>query len=588
MKKKLLFVLIFSSLVLASCGNESILSSVASFSSDVSSANSVSSAVPFESDLPDYEKADYSSSYVGDDNIRNFYHIFVYSFADSNGDGVGDLQGITDKMDYLRKKGDPHAKGSLGINGIFLSPIYPSPSYHKYDITDYKNVDPQFGSLSSFDNLIKAAHERGIKVILDMVLNHSSNKSDLYTKAISALYNTDEYDPATGYPTAAFISAHPEVGYFRFIHEGFKFQTYSNRLYKTVKNWYFEGFADSMPDWNLDNQAVRDMQKEFMYFWLDRGVDGFRLDAVQSFYGEASINLDMNYEYLNYVNKEVKDKKADAYIVAEGPWSMSGAGPYMKNTDIDSYFNFDTDEANIAYSYSTYLNRLRRGSLNTDGLSSFYSQSGRESALNPNHIDAYFNSNHDVGRMTNQFIVSGQLYLKEMKFHYGFQNLFKGNYFLYYGDEMGLTGVKDGNDDKWCRSPFRWGDSYTPTDLEYGLSDVSKAHFETVDKQIEDGTSLFNYFRHITKVKDYNPEIARGESQIVKQDDTNKIFTIKKTYKDSSLYCLINFGTEKRDISLTKTGASGQIRNCLSTDNTYAALSDGTISLPPLSITIVK
>ena len=128
------------------------------------------------------------------DKYRNYYQIFVNSFADSNGDQVGDLQGIIDNLDYLND-GDPNTGNDLGVDGIWLTPIMPSPSYHKYDVTDYYNIDPDFGTLETFDKLVSECHKRGINIILDLVLNHASSQHPYYLKAVEEVEegNLDGY-----------------------------------------------------------------------------------------------------------------------------------------------------------------------------------------------------------------------------------------------------------------------------------------------------------------------------------------------------------------------------------------------------------
>lgn len=588
-------IILFTALLsLAACQGSSasslgLLSSSDSVSSAASSASSeVSSAPDIDQNLPSYEKIDRMANYKDDDNYRDYYHIFVHSFADSNGDGIGDLNGITAKLDYLRKKGAPHAAGSLGINGIYLSPIQPSSSYHKYSIDDYEAVDSTFGSLADFDKLIKEAHDRGIKVIMDLVLNHSSDYHPLFRKAWKALIYDSTCDEK-GRPTQEAIAKTPEIDYFRFIQGGYSFDNYSNRIFAGPGKWNYEGFASEMPDWNLDNQTVRSLHQEYMKFWLDRGVDGFRLDAVQSLYGEVSIDLNKNYEYINFINKTVKDLNPQAYIVAEGPWSLAGSLSYMTNTSIDSYFNFNTSEMSIASSYGPYLNHLRYDSgLSSTDLKNFYKMSGFESANALGHLDAYFNSNHDIGRIANQFMFADTARLAQLKFHLGFQNLFKGNYFMYYGDEMGLMGVKKGDDDMYCRSPFRWGDSYTTAELEGGLNAASEKYFPTLDKQLIDSSSLFNFCRQLMKIKDYHPEILRGEGTIKTDLTEKKILNIEKTYNSVSLSCLINYSSQEATTSLEEAVCQGQIVNCLSTDGTYAELSGANLKLPPLSITFIQ
>lgn len=590
--KKMLSIAV-ALLVLSSCDpvSISIQNSVASDYSSTSTSEEPISVVPdIDADLPDYEKVDRTADYIDDDNYRDFYHIFVHSFSDSDGDGVGDIRGIIDKLDYLRNEDDPHGYDSLGINGIFLSPVQYASSYHGYDIIDYEKIDPDFGTMADFDELLADCHERGIKLIMDLVLNHTSTTNEYFKQAKYALstdVDKDDFD-VDGRPTAGLLERHPEVGYFRFINKDYTFSQYTNRLYDTVGDWKFEGFSTSMPDWNLENPAVKTLHKEYMKFWLDKGIDGYRLDAVQSFFGEQTINKDMNYQYINFIDEYTKSINPDAYVIAEGPWSMSGCQSYIENTDVDSYFNFDTSYSNIASKKALYLNGLRDDDMSLSAIESFLRLEGTESELNPNHIDAYFNSNHDIGRLTNQFAYKGILFLKQLKFHIALQNMFKGNYFLYYGDEIGLCGIKFTDNDKPCRSPFLWGDEYETEELEPGLNDRAQQYFEAENIQKDDSNSLFNFVRRLFKVKEENPSIARGDSSYAYESEENEIITIDKTYNSNVTKLVISYGQQEKTVSQDSIAATGNIRNCLSTDGSYTSVTDGTLTLPALSITVIE
>ncbi|MDD4531972.1 MAG: alpha-amylase family glycosyl hydrolase [Bacilli bacterium] len=581
--KNKLTLAIMSLLLLVSCNDTSSL---------ISTEPSISESTSEVEEIPNYELVDRSDRYIDSDNYRNFYHIFVHSFADSNGDGIGDLKGISDKLDYLRRADDPYGYDSLGINGIYLSPIQEAASYHGYDIIDYESINPNFGNMTDFDNLVAGCHQRGIKIILDLVLNHTSTLNEYFIKAVQALttdFDKDSFDE-NGRPTAELVERHPEVDYFRFINKNYNFtySGYSNRLYNVTGDWNFEGFSSGMPDWNLENETVRALHKEYMEFWLKRGVDGFRLDAVQSFYGENKIDLAKNYEYIDYINDVTKQANPKAYIVAEGPWSMVGCKSYIQNTAIDSYFNFDTGYLSLARYNGGYINGLRYDSLHLNNIQEFLALSGIERKLNDQHIDAYFNSNHDIGRITNQFGFKGNLYLPQLKFHIALQNMFEGNYFLYYGDEIGLMGVKDGDDDRPCRSPFLWGDNYTTTELKAGINDRTQLYFEPENVQKDDPNSLLNFVSHVFRVKDYHPSIARGQTSLAYTDEENKIIVLDKTYEADKTYLVINFGTEAKEMTMDKISATGEITNCLTTNGKYAKVEGGNLTIPALSITVIE
>ena len=188
---------------------------------------------------------------VIDDKYRNWYEVFVYSYFDSDGDRIGDLGGLAEKLDYI---------SGLGMNGIWLMPVMPSPSYHKYDVTDYYSIDPQYGTLEDFSALLEKAHALGIDVIIDLVLNHTSNEHPWFLSARSGA--DSEYRNWYNW------SDSPQDGYA-----------------KAGEAYYECRFVNTMPDLNLDNPEVRAEIENILRFWLeDVGVDGFRLDAVTSYY----------------------------------------------------------------------------------------------------------------------------------------------------------------------------------------------------------------------------------------------------------------------------------------------------------------
>lgn len=200
------------------------------------------------------------------DKYRNYYEIFVNSFCDSNGDETGDLQGIISQLDYLND-GDPNSGDDLGVDAIWLTPIMPSKSYHKYDVEDYYNIDPDFGTLDDFDKLIEECHKRDINVILDLVLNHASSKNPLFTKAVEEVADNK-------------LDGNAE--YFE-IHSASYFDSDTQTI--SLGNGYAceANFSQEMPEWNLNSKKTREEFTKIAKFWLDRGVDGFRLDACKYF-----------------------------------------------------------------------------------------------------------------------------------------------------------------------------------------------------------------------------------------------------------------------------------------------------------------
>lgn len=240
---------------------------------------------------------------VIDDKYRNWYEVFVYSYYDSDGDRIGDLAGLVEKLDYI---------ASLGMNGIWLMPIMPSPSYHKYDVTDYYDIDPQYGTLEDFSALLEKAHSLGIDVIIDLVVNHTSSEHPWFLSA--------KADANSEYREYYNWSDEPRDGYA-----------------KAGGSYYECRFVNTMPDLNLDNPEVRAEIERILRFWLeDVGVDGFRLDAVTSYYtGERERNID----FLSWLGETARAISPDCYIVGEAWTDLYEIADYCA-ADIDSFFLF--------------------------------------------------------------------------------------------------------------------------------------------------------------------------------------------------------------------------------------------------------
>lgn len=235
-----------------------------------------------------------------DDNNRVFYEIFVGSFSDSDGDGVGDLRGIINRMDYLND-GDPTSGLSLGVEGLWLTPIFTSPSYHKYDVANYYEVDPQFGTMEDLQELIDLCHQRGVKVILDLPINHTSTQNQWFKSFTNAhLMQNDRnayYDFYTWLEDGDTVPA------------GRHFARVAGRTLL-----YEANFSDEMPELNFDNEAVRQAVLDVARFYLDMGVDGFRFDAAKYiYYGDNAKSAEFWQWYLG----ELRQVKADVYTVAE-------------------------------------------------------------------------------------------------------------------------------------------------------------------------------------------------------------------------------------------------------------------------------
>lgn len=493
-----------------------------------------------------------------DDNYRNYYEIFVYSYYDSNGDGIGDFNGISSKLDYI---------SDMGFNGIWLMPIMPSPTYHKYDATDYYSVDPSYGTLEDFQNLVNECHKRGIKLIIDLVLNHSSTKHPWFTEAVAYLKGLDEGAKPD-------LSECPSVGYYHFTKEK------KNSKYYKVGNsdWYYEAqFWDQMPDLALDNPDFQTEIKEITKYWLDMGVDGFRLDAIKDYYtGDTNKNL----EFIKWFDDYVLSVNPDAYIVGECWDNTSVVSTYYKS-GIMSLFNYPAALLNGVIIPS--VRKLNGANAKTfqSNLTNIYSKY-REA--NPDYIDAPFISNHDNPRMAMMAAYDPEL----IKMSAGVLLTMNGSPFVYYGDEIGMgsQGTKDENK----RLPMNWSAvNQTGITTPPPGADAVEQKLQPLDEQQNDPLSILNYYKRVLRIRNENPEIARGELSVVDTLTTENVCGVRKTYQGSEIVVVYNMSQDAATVDLYSAGlASLQIRGYLTVDGSEGTISEGVLVMPRYSIVILK
>jgi len=230
-----------------------------------------------------------------------FYEIFVRSFKDSNGDGIGDFQGIIQQLDYLND-GDPQTTDDLGIGALWLMPINPSPSYHGYDVTDYKAVNPDYGTLDDFKQLLEACHARGIRVIIDFVINHTSTQHPWFKAALAGDPQYKDY----------YVWSTKDPG---------SLGPWGQKPWYRAANgeYYYAVFWDQMPDLNYHNPAVTEAILDASRFWLELGVDGFRVDAARYLYEEGVATQDTKgtIQWFQDWRAFYKPLNPEAYTVGE-------------------------------------------------------------------------------------------------------------------------------------------------------------------------------------------------------------------------------------------------------------------------------
>lgn len=487
-----------------------------------------------------------------DDNYRNWYEIFVYSYYDSNNDGIGDLNGVTSKLDYIK---------DMGFNGIWLMPIHPSPTYHKYDVKDYYAIDPVYGTTEDFDRLMTEAHARGIKVIVDLVLNHSSSDHPWFKAACDYIRENGTVGGEYG-------------DYYNFSTENLG--GYSN---VSGTGYYYESrFWSGMPDLNLDSEKVRAEIVDIMKYWLvDRNVDGFRLDAVTSYY---TGNVDGNINFLSWVNTESEKLKKGCYIVGEA-WEGSDflINRYYES-GIDSFFLFTGAQATgtiaslVKQSSGKQLGELMLRLEETYG----------------DGILAPFLGNHDTMRPGS--FMPGE---ENVKMAAGVMSMLGGGLFAYYGEEIGMISKGGNNSDPAKRIAMKWepkdiyeGCCYLPP--ENTTVDETYYYYPSVAEQQSDKGSILNYYKQAMTLRNAFPSIARGKTEYFPEGQSNYICVVRKTYGDESVVIVFNLDTFEQTVSLDKASFGDlSLAGKLLTDINAQVKWDGEkLTMPPQSIVIFK
>lgn len=520
------------------------------------------------------------------DKYGTTYEIFVYSFYDSDGDGIGDLQGVIDKLDYVND-GDDVTDTDLGCNAIWLMPISPSPTYHKYDVTDYMDIDPQYGTMEDFEKLIEECHKRGIRVITDLVLNHTSSEHPWFKEA--AQFLRDNPDIKTVYTDRETMSPVPEVlekcPYFYYYNFSNEEQTGYEKLAGT--NWYYEArFWSGMPDLNLDNDQVKEEIAKITKFWLDKGVDGFRLDAVTSYYTDIDTK---NIEFMTWLNDTIKSQKEDASIVAEAWTNIATYSEYYKS-GIDSFFdfNFSGSEGLIA--------SVARGKRSPQAFIQAMADA-EESFVenNENYIDAPFYTNHDMARSAGYYVGRGSQ--DKVKLAGALNLLMGGNAFIYYGEELGMKGSgKDENK----RAPMQWSgsDSTDTTGMCKGPADMDEfdMSYPALDEQVLDPYSIYNYYKKAIRLRNTYPVIARGKTEPFDELSDSNLgafvrFSDDSSIEDNAFLILINNGDTSKTVDISKWSSASdnpELAYELNVGEETCILSGKELTIPSYGIAVVR
>ena len=452
-----------------------------------------------------------------DDNYRTFYQIFVGSFSDANNDTFGDLRGIINRFDYLND-GNVNSETSLGVQGIWLSPIFASPSYHKYDTTDYYKIDWRFGEEKDLKELADLCEERNVKLILDLVLNHTSNQHEWFVQFKKARLAGDTENEYYDYYTC--VTEEEKVG---------------GRTYQGIGGgWFYEcNFSGDMPELNFDNENVRQAMLDVAKHYLELGVDGFRFDAVKYiYYGDAEKSV----EFWQWYMDELKKIDPDIYCVGE---CWSGETEIMQYNSAMNCFNFAMSGAE-----GVAATAAKGGSLTSfTNYIVTYQKKVRNS--NPNGIPMQFLSNHDQDRIAGTFVTENN-----MRMAANLYLLSPGSHFIYYGEELGIRGSRgSANTDANRRLAMLWGDTDLVKNPVGSTYSADKQIKTTVASQMEDESSLLRYYCKLLSIRHRYPAIARGTYSAIGTENKNLAGFLVR-YEEEELLILHNNSTAEITVDL--------------------------------------
>jgi oligo-1,6-glucosidase len=501
------------------------------------------------------------------------YQLYPRSFKDTDGDGVGDLKGIIEKLDYLK---------SLGIDIVWLNPIYESPNDDNgYDISDYRDIMAEFGTMADFDSLLAGMHERDIKLVMDLVVNHSSDEHQWFRESRKSRDNPyrDYYHwwPAEkGKPT-------PRYSFFDKNNDAWAYDSLTDA-------YYLHYFSRKQPDLKWENPKLREEVMDIMRFWLDKGIDGFRMDAFQyvskdttwpvypegyekqiiSYYGMGP-NL---HDYLKEINKEVVSKY-NIFTVAEGAGStMQDALDLVKpeRKELDMVYHFEIMDIGTdpeGYSLVDLKNTFTKW----------------DTSLAGNGWNSIFLGNHDQPRMVSKYGNDSKEYRQaSSKMLTTLILSMRGTPYYYYGDEIGMTNIRfddikdyddvqvknryqylvenDGNIEEYLtylkhmsrdngRTPMQWtsGKNAGFTSGTPWLKINSNHDTINVETEEKNPNSCLNYFRKAIQFRKDHKVLVYGDYELLLPNDEN-IYAFIRSNEEEKLLIVLNFSNEEKNISL--------------------------------------
>lgn len=452
------------------------------------------------------------------------------SFYDTNANGDGDLRGLVEKLDYLND-GDPNTTDDLGITGLWLMPIMTSPSYHGYDVVNYYNIEEDYGTLNDFKLLMEEAHKRGIRVIIDLVLNHTSSQHPWFRQS--------KDNPGSAYRDW-YVWADENPGFVG---------PWGQKVWIPGGNgYYYAVFWDGMPDLNYRNPEVTEKMYDVTRFWVEEmGVDGFRLDAIKYLLEEDRAMEDTpdTFAWFEDYQDYYKSIDPDAFTVGE-IWSNTSRVLAYVDDQVDVAFEFDLARAYI---------EAARGPLATPLIEQI--QLVTESY--PRNQYAVFLTNHDQNRVMSQLSDKPE----RAKMAATLLLTSPGIPFLYYGEEIGMTGVDPHED---IRRPMQWDDTPNAgftTGQPWRDEDVN---YESVNvaAQMDDPNSLLSHYRNLIHLRNDHPALMYGEYAFV-ETGSPRLYSFLRFTEGEAILVIVNVNpnptkADRYTLSLAEGPLSGDLR----------------------------
>ena len=495
------------------------------------------------------------------------YQIYPRSFKDSNGDGIGDINGITSKLDYLKE---------LGIDVIWLSPVYKSPNDDNgYDISDYRDIMDEFGTMEDFDKLLNEAHKRNIKILMDLVVNHTSDEHKWFVESRKSRDNKyrDYYIWREG-------KDGKEPNNWGSIFGGSAWQYDEN-----TNMYYLHLFSKKQPDLNWENETVRNEIYDMMKWWLDKGIDGFRMDVIsmiskdQKFpdgkngdFGPYSIHGPRVHEFLKEMNKEVLSKY-DIMTVGET------AGVTID--EAKKYAGFDSNELNMVFQFEHMdLDNNKDYKWNDEPvkLTKLKEVMGKwQTELEGEAWNSLFWNNHDQPRVVSRFGNDSDEYREVSAKMLGTcLHMMKGTPYIYQGEELGMTNIYFNSIDEYndiesinaynelvgsgkvskekmmsylryksrdnARTPMQWSDDENAGFTTGKPWMTINPNYVKINAQneVSDSNSVFNYYKKLIKLRKENDIIVYGNYKPI-LEDSEEIFAYIRELENKKLLVLCNF-----------------------------------------------